>query len=1052
MRRKFLSKLFILVLLIVFACFAPNIYATDFTSTYDNMFASNTFTIYTDTTIDNNMSLTNNVSSLANRFSTQEYMNSMDDYSYLNLSVNDCNYSDMKCSFSLNRNKVENGNGTYELVKNYDNVSIVIDSNIGKYFSMVNGDDIVINYDENMFSNEDEKNNYINNYFNTFSTYNNNESVSYSYDSYSKILYRYESVNSKTTRVMTKKINNITFEYTEDPYSDEFKRLTSDGNLTIKTDTDITNSLLSDYLIHFSNGTSSFSIDGNISNNKIYIKRTVYENGSSVLKEKHLITLIKDENVDLDLFNKVGYKTSLDIHADEPLDKDNYSRSYFNLNNFYVQNEDESYEQYRIVYDYNSTSNVTIEYIKHSNNGKVLGIEYHNIPVRYVGYSNQVSDKFNKKIGNKVVINADSLSLENINSNLNYEYRALVCNDDFSICDIAKTDYESQYETHYIEIHKVNVELNDKISDDFKRAFNIKNDGTIDIIMDQGTELRNNYLNYSYYDKNTQNSLSFDCNNKCKLSLRNYSKDKSETHTVDYNIVNSNPSSSYLSLVKSSIELYPGEATNVWNNLSFSYDAFSKLRNTSNTRANYCDSNTGKCSVIAFNSNNNIEIHNSSVSIKEGRSPKFDSFFPGDTITINSIFKDDDDYLYRASAAYLMSKTKSWSYLNDYHDGRGKIVYDGFETHTMNVKFAESNTKHKQIVDAAIERIGNQNLKVSREDLEYVNNFYYNDPNGLNTNNYNSTSVYNKLTSIINDKHISYYLVEDGGMGNDFFNMFAGKVVLFYDGIGYGTTNSYLESYMKHIIYVPNNTEDNPEAYVKAAQKRIDNYLGKNSGVVVSYVEPIDDADVGNEVLEGINFDGNCYKIAYKDREEFIIIAKDSSKMMTSTFSALDVNNNVVVSSDNANYPTNTVVSSTNIDSKAKKYKEILKKLGLDKAQIVDIDLYSPSIGDIENFDNVDFDVSVPITLDNYKNKKLYAYYIKDDGSVEEHPITLDDFIAKFETNHFSTYIIAEKVDDKIIDELNPKTGDNIKNVIIINIISVICLAGIIVFRKKRYN
>lgn len=294
MRRKFLSKLFILVLLIVFACFAPNIYATDFTSTYDNMFASNTFTIYTDTTIDNNMSLTNNVSSLANRFSTQEYMNSMDDYSYLNLSVNDCNYSDMKCSFSLNRNKVENGNGTYELVKNYDNVSIVIDSNIGKYFSMVTSDNVVINYDENMFSNENEKNNYINNYFNTFSTYNNNESVSYSYDSYSKILYRYESVNSKTTRVMTKKINNIIFEYTEDPYSDEFKRLTSDGNLTIKTDTDITNSLLSDYVMHFFNGVSSFSIDGNISNNKIYIKRYEYENGSSVVKEKHLINLIKD--------------------------------------------------------------------------------------------------------------------------------------------------------------------------------------------------------------------------------------------------------------------------------------------------------------------------------------------------------------------------------------------------------------------------------------------------------------------------------------------------------------------------------------------------------------------------------------------------------------------------------------------------------------------------------------------------------------------------------------------------------------------------------------
>ena len=483
---------------------------------------------------------------------------------------------------------------------------------------------------------------------------------------------------------------------------------------------------------------------------------------------------------------------------------------------------------------------------------------------------------------------------------------------------------------------------------------------------------------------------------------------------------------------------------NVWDSLRYNYEFFSKKKNSSNTRTDYCDSTTSKCSVITLNADKNIEIHNATVNIKEGRSSKFNEYFPGDTIKLSAVYKNDQEYLDRVSLGYLMSKTKTWSYLQDYSNGQGKIVYDGFETHTMNVNFEEANPEHQQIVDEAVARIGNQDLRVTMDDMEYINSFYYDDPNQPSAANFNSKNLYEKLSRIIDNKHIGYFFVEEGGLGSYFYSEIGGKVALFYDGVAYGFTNSLLRASMKHIIYIPDNTGDSIEDYVKAAQKRIDDYLGKDSGVTISYEGIVDYSEVGEEVLDEALFDGNCYILTYKDKEARVLVVKDSSKMKTSTFNASDVNSNIIVSSDNAAYPTNTVVSSNQYNKND--YKDILDKLGLKDAQIVDINLYSPSIGNINNFNNVNFDVSVPINLNNYKGKKLYAYYIKDDGSVEEHEINVDDFIANFETTHFSTYIISEKVDDKILDKLNPNTGDNIIKYIII---AVAGITGLVILKKQ---
>ena len=935
---------------------------------------------------------------------------------------------------------------TSELVKNYENISILINSNIASDFNMVNNsNNIIINYDESMFTTPEERENYINNYFNGLQGNTaNNTQYYYSYDSIYKLLTRVESVNGKTNRVSIKTINDIVFEYTEDPFSNEFKKLTSTSTLTIKTDGDITKDLLSRHLDYYSQGSSYFSIDGEISNNKVYIKRMEYTNGGSVEREKHLITLEKDENIDLELFNDVGYRTSANIPAVAPTEMDkkrDYVLNYFGMTHYQNNYDDNSYDYYEEITNYENYDSIIVQYRKTNNQGKIVDVQYHTVPVNFVGYSNQVSNKYNQLVKDKIVINADNLSLDSINSNLNYSLRALYCNEEFTMCDIAYDNYDEKY----IEIHNVAIELSNEISEDFKKAFNIKDDGSIDIIMENDVELSYGSLYYSYYDEKTGNSLSFNCsNNKCNLSLRNYSKNKSESHTVTYKRINSKPTSSYLSLVKQSVDIYPGEVEDLWNRLGYNYQLFSKKSNSSNTRTDYCNSESSKCSVITFNSDNNVEIHNSKINIKEGKSPEFNGYFPGDTISIKSIYKDDEDYLYRVSMAYLMSKTKTWSYLQDYSNGKAKVLYDGFETHTMNIEFEETNQEHQQIVNEALAKLANQNLDVTMDDMEYVNSFYYDDPNQPSATNFNSKSLYDKFTKIIDNKHIGYFFIEEGGLGNLFFGEIGGKVALFYDGVAYGTTDSIMRASKKHIIYIPDNTEDSTEAYIKAAQKRIDDYLGKNSNVTISYNGIVDYNEVGEDVLEEELFDGKSYKITYKDREDYILIVKDSSKMKTATFNATDVSSNITVSSDNASYPTNTVVSSNQYNNN--QYKDILDKLGLKDAQIVDINLYSPSIGNIDKFENVDFDVNVPINLKGYKGKKLYAYYIKDDGSIEEHPIELDDFIGEFKTSHFSTYIISEKVDDKILEKYNPDTADNIITYIVMAIIG---LSGLVIIKKR---
>ena len=894
-------------------------------------------------------------------------------------------------------------------------------TDVSKYFSMVNNENnVVIDYSEEMFANDEEKNNYILSYFNSFNTYMNSNSTNYSYDSNSKILLRIDSFNGNTVAVHIKTINNVIFGFEETPYSDDFKVLTTDGNLTIKTDADITTDILQSYFNYkrpnANNYNLSFNADGQISNNKIFVKLCNWVDGTQQCNEKHLITLVKDSNINYELYNKIGLGDYYNIEVPEPENKSDFFMSFNSvaLTNIDIENNDNTNDYYYIRFEYPDYSNAVILFTRSDSDNNLIDIQFHRVPIRFVGYNNTVTDAYSSKVGDGIVINADSLDLNTINQNIGSNLRAFNCNNDFSMCDVAYTDYDA----NTVEIHRVPVTLNNEVSEEFKEAFNIKDDGSIDILKDSDVEVDVNsytWLDYNKYDEQTSVALTFDCySDSCLLSYRNYSSGKVESHSVPYNFVNSGRTDYYSSKVKEEVELYPGEMTNVWDTLKYSNNVFFKGTNDYSIRPSSCDIEKSKCTIAVFNQDKKIEMHNSTVTLKNGRSPEFDELFPNDTLSINSIYLDNSLFLEDASVGYLVDKTKKWSYVTDFSNGTAKVVYDGFETHTMNIEFEEMDQNIKQIIDEAKNRIMTQIDTIVVDDLEFINNFYYNSELSF-LSMYNSQSLYSALSKVINNNHISYNYFPRAGDTGPFGSGSMGGVVLYYDGIAYGRAGELTQN-ENHVLFIPDNTENTTEAYIRAAQARIDEYLGENSGLTISYGREAYNNEVAFNIL-GIdqnNYDGNVYILKYKDKEANILIVKDSSKMKNSTFNAIDAGNNVVVSSDEANYPTNTVVSFENVDASLQQYQDLLNQLGLTNAQIINVDLFSPTFGNITQFNNVTFNVSFPINIVNYQNKTLYAYFIGPNG-IEEHPITVNDFLGTYSTTHFSTYIISEKVESSSV-------------------------------------
>jgi len=348
---------------------------------------------------------------------------------------------------------------------------------------------------------------------------------------------------------------------------------------------------------------------------------------------------------------------------------------------------------------------------------------------------------------------------------------------------------------------------------------------------------------------------------------------------------------------------------------------------------------------------------------------------------------------------------------------------------------------------------GYEGIYFEIEDLNYINFLANTD---LNANEFNifekAVNYSSELKSIFNNNNFKYYF--DFIMGNTepVRNYACGYMLLGYNDLIYGL-DFQTAYYIKPVIYIPSNTKDTSEDYIKEAKKRITKYLGVDDvnievgGTRESLTQDFNLTRMWEDFYNEENLSDYYYYITINGQKVEFVFEKNSEKIKEMKFKTKDLESDVEINTTSGRIPLDTLIEVDVIGKNHKEFKEILDRLKKDDGMIYDLSLYSETLSKyITKLDNGKFKVRVPLK-DEYKNKKLKAYYITDEDEIEEYNISIEDGYAVFETDHFSTYTIAVEG-----DILPPKTFDGINLSLMLVLISFISLIGTGLYLKKRFN
>lgn len=186
---------------------------------------------------------------------------------------------------------------------------------------------------------------------------------------------------------------------------------------------------------------------------------------------------------------------------------------------------------------------------------------------------------------------------------------------------------------------------------------------------------------------------------------------------------------------------------------------------------------------------------------------------------------------------------------------------------------------------------------------------------------------YSTLNNVTSGSNVTYFLdVRAGNQDENLMYEFAfGPMSVFYNGYSYGTKEECL--YLKRVIYIPESTENTKEAFVAAAQKRINDYLGNSTSAVVSYGGTLRSLpEFSEDEQYTITSDGNYYNIKVENRTyKFYIVKTASDKLVEPTYIGTDIESKIERTSENSNIPLNTSLTVKNVnDSSIKDKIEII--------------------------------------------------------------------------------------------------------------------------------
>lgn len=350
-----------------------------------------------------------------------------------------------------------------------------------------------------------------------------------------------------------------------------------------------------------------------------------------------------------------------------------------------------------------------------------------------------------------------------------------------------------------------------------------------------------------------------------------------------------------------------------------------------------------------------------------------------------------------------------------------KLTLNDTETFTIPLKFNYKKSKVNQFKSFGEKLSKIKNIRF--EDLELLNYWVANPSEWLLSVDLNIARYSKEIKDVIHNKNFEINIVCEGGDEDFCAGNYVCTLLLGIDGVTYYSQR--ITATLIHRLYIPSGDYNNREEIIAAAQKRVDEYFGKGVAEVTNSHRWTDSEalDLINgyktEQTYGIDWSylnnavGNylfSLKINGKqniDYHEFVIL-EDDSKCKQPYHKTVDDKTNISIET-NVYVPLDSSISVDKITS-GSEYDKIINKIRVKNLDIFDLTLFSIRKNDyITKLNNGTFEVRIPLS-DKFAGKDLMVYYLKDNGELEEHKVTIKDNCAVFYTNHFSTYTLAEVV------------------------------------------
>lgn len=366
------------------------------------------------------------------------------------------------------------------------------------------------------------------------------------------------------------------------------------------------------------------------------------------------------------------------------------------------------------------------------------------------------------------------------------------------------------------------------------------------------------------------------------------------------------------------------------------------------------------------------------------------------------------------------------------------------EEKIVNVKYNDTNWNEKDKQELENKLKGIDLTKLSR-----ITNYEYDIEKEEKMEDFCNLVIKTECNKLLNDSSLGYEFYPIQGDWDTFTGyVMQGMIAISKNNVIYyqvGRTNINANA----TLTIPDNIEDTEQAYIDYALPIIKDKLNQSTGGKGTLIS-IEKGTEANEFI--INYD-------YIEKSSATIILKKANNTEVSkTINITDNTTNIKLESNTSVIPNDTVLEVKPITDGIilSTVKESLNGISTE-FKIYDITLKSNGT---EIQPNGKVKISIPIPSD-YNKDRLEVYRIADNGEKIKYEITIEGDYATFETDHFSTYVLAEKEEQQEqatnneqtsnehkLDE-TPKTGSTSVLGIIIAI-AVTSLAGIVIIKKNN--